>query len=363
MYATELRRPARDRRGRAAEKRLSLTHVKSLRRMRRLFTEKSLAAARAWATIMPAGPLPIVEWVVARLASHVPRLSDHVRANMRAADVWSEPVFRAYFDQIALHLGNSARIFKWAGKREVLARLIHDQVQLDPSVGQLRDALEAGKGAVVAAPHVCNYVFTLARLNREVPLTVYLRWSSNQHKMRMKRQWCEAVGLPVILEPPDQANPTSRAAACVDALRSGRALVMTPDIAQKDRDKGVGVQILGHSACLPAGPASIAMLAEAPIVPVFGRVSGKMHTIYASAPLLVSPRTRAEGGRNAALREVMQVWADQFTAFARACPQAWFLWGDSRWTRVFRGDPRYAATLPPESKSIGTPKQVAGGVA
>ncbi|HKQ47709.1 MAG TPA: hypothetical protein VJZ71_06555 [Phycisphaerae bacterium] len=331
--------------------------------MRRLLTEKSLAAARAWATIMPAGPLPVVEWVVARLARHLPRLSAHVRSNMRAAGVWSEPVFRAYFEQVALHLGNSARIFKWADKQEALARLIDDQVQIDPSVGQLRDALNAGKGAVVAAPHVCNYVFTLARLNREVPLTVYLRWSPNQHKLDMKRRWCEAVGLPVILEPPDQSNPTSRAAACVDALRSGRALVMTPDIAQKDRDKGVGVQILGHSACLPVGPASIAMLAEAPIVPVFGRLSGKTHVIYASAPLYVSPRTRAEGGRNEALRVVMQQWAEQFTAFVRACPQAWFLWGDSRWTRVFRGDPRYAVPETPKSQIPKKSKQEAEGVA
>ena len=335
----------------------------TFRSFRRWIATETLAAGRSLAPFLPASAIAATEWAVGGISAHLPVMASLVARNMRSAGVYNEACFRAYFAQVALHLANSARIFKWAENRERLAHLIRSQVQLDPSVGHLREVLAAGKGAVVAAPHVCNYVFTLARLNMEVPLAVYLRWSPNQHKIRMKRQWCEAVGLPVILEPPDQANPTSRAAACVDALRSGRALVMTPDIAQKDRDKGVGVQILGHSACLPAGPASIAMLAEAPIVPVFGRVSGKMHTIYASAPLLVSPRTRAEGGRNAALREVMQVWADQFTAFARACPQAWFLWGDSRWTRVFRGDPRYAATLPPESESIGTQKQVAGGVA
>jgi predicted LPLAT superfamily acyltransferase len=138
---------------------------------------------------------------------------------------------------------------------------------------------------------------------------------------------------------------------------------MTPDIAQKDRDQGVDVRLLGHAAQLPSGPASIAMLAEAPIVPVFGRVSGKTHTIYSEAPLYVLPRTRAEGGRRAALRDVMQKWADLFSEFVRACPQAWFLWGDSRWTKVFRGDPRYSGDETPGNQEIKTSKQAAGGLA
>jgi lauroyl/myristoyl acyltransferase len=270
-------------------------------------------------------------------------LSRVVARNMRSAGVYDRTVFREYFAQVAGHLSNGLRIFRLARSDGAVGTLARSLIDVDDSITHLRRALGLGRGAIVVPPHVCNYLLTLARLNQEVPVCVYLRWSDDRQKREIKRAWCEATGLRVILEPANAADPASRAAACVEALREGAALVMTPDIAQKS-DKGVPVRLLGRELYLPTGPASIAMLAEAPLVPVFGRLVGKTHVIYARRPISVEPLPRARGGRQKAIGQAMQTWAGHFEAFLRECPQAWFLWADSRWTRVFHGDPRYCGT-------------------
>jgi predicted LPLAT superfamily acyltransferase len=265
---------------------------------------------------------------------------------MRSAGVYDETVFRSYFEQVALHLCNAVRLFRAARSPGAAVDLARRQVEVDASIAQVRKALEGGRGALLVPPHVCNYLLTLARLNQEVPVWVYLRWSSDTRKRQVKQAWCQAAGLPVILEPMNAADPASRAAACVEVLHRGAALVMTPDIPQKD-GKGVPVELLGRRVFLPTGPASIAMLADAPLVPIFGRLVESAHLIYAHPPIAVRSLSRSEGGRKAGLQQAMQRWTSHFEAFLRDCPQAWFLWGDNRWTRAFQGDARYSAPLPP----------------
>ena len=63
--------------------------------------------------------------------------------------------------------------------------------------------------------------------------------------------------------------------------------------------------------------------------------------IYAGEPIRVAGRRDKSRERTAQIQQATQEWANQFEAFVRDCPQAWFFWGDKRWTRVFQGDPRY----------------------
>ncbi len=317
-----------------------------LRNARRWWTAKASHAALRIAPVLPAPAIGMVEWFVARMGPRFPVLARIVADNMRSAGLYSPDVFRAYFDQTALHFSNAVRVFRFGRTEGAVARLARSQVDVDDSFSHIHDALSSGRGAVIAPPHVCNYLLTLVRLNQEAPVQVYLRWSKDGRRQDLKRAWCESAGLSVILEPASEANPTSRAARCVEALQSGAALVMTPDIAQK-ADKGVGVDLLGRQAFLPTGPASIAMLAGAPLVPVFGRLEGDTHVITARPPIEVESLPRSQGGRQASIQRAMQAWTASFEAFLRENPQAWFLWGDSRWTRVFRGDPEYAAALAP----------------
>lgn len=330
----------------------------SAREFRRWFTAKAAGAFCAAAPTMPMLGAATLERFLASAGHRLPVIGGLVRANLEAAGLFTPDVHRAYFAQVGVHLANSLRILKFRSRPDRVAELAREQIGIDSSVSHLRDALALGRGAIVAAPHVCNYVMTLVRLNQEIPITVYLRWSSDERKRELKHTWCKASGLPVILEAPDAANPTARAAACVEALRSGAALVMTPDIAQKDTDKGVPVRMLNRQPSLPSGPASIAMLAEAPIVPVYGRLEGDRHIITAAPPIFVESLSRAEGGRRMALHRAMQKWADGFSKFLTAFPQAWFLWADSRWTRVFRNDSRYRSDMPGTPTSEVSPTGV-----
>jgi len=296
------------------------------------------------APILPESAISSLASVVGGCGPILPILGRMVERNMRSAGVWREGAVEAYFREIGGHLASAARIFKHHEQPDEVRKLARARVRIDETVQMLRKALERGRGAVVAPAHVCNYLLTLARLNMEVPITVYLRWSDDARRLEMKRTWCEAAGLPVILEPASAADPASRAAACVEALRGGAALVMTPDIAQK-RGKGVPARLLDREIYLPSGPASIAMLAEAPVVPVFGRLEHDGHVITASEPIFVEPLSRIEGGRKAALARAARKWAEGFEGFLRATPEAWFLWADSRWTRVFSGDAEYCGRI------------------
>jgi len=324
-----------------------------LRTARRWFTARAIATAQSAAPLLPSWTIDVMQRLMAGTGPRLPVLARIVAENMRSAGVYSPAVFRAHFQQLALHLSNAVRVFSLGRENGAVAGLARTQIEVDESIGLLRTALTAGRGAVVAPPHVCDYLLTLVRLNQEVPVWVYLRWSKDRRKRELKYAWCRASGLPVILEPESATDPASRAAACVEVLRKGSALVMTPDIAQKT-DKGVPVKLLGKMAYLPTGPASIAMLAEAPLLPVFGRLGGRTHVIYAREPISIEPLSRAEGGRRAAIQRAMEVWTAHFESFLRECPQAWFLWGDSRWTRVFRGDPEYSGVLSPESRVLST---------
>jgi lauroyl/myristoyl acyltransferase len=185
-------------------------------------------------------------------------------------------------------------------------------------------------------------------LNQVVPLAVYLRWSKDDRKRELKQRWCRAAGLEVIAEPPRAMDPTSRAMACVEAVRRGRALVMTPDLAQK-ADQGVGVELLGRRVFLPGGPASIAMLAGVPMMPLMGRTVRERHEVYACEAIRVPSLSRSEGGRSQALQRATQEWVRHFEQFLRAEPELWFFWADKHWSRVFGGDPRYVQPTGPSA--------------
>jgi len=311
-------------------------------------TRRAMLTAETVAPWLAPGAIDAIQWSLARLGPRIPVLGALVARNMKAAGVYSPAVLKCYFEQVALHLANGIRVFRSAPSPSEVAELARRQIDVDDSMCDLRRVLAHGKGAVVAPAHTCNYVLTLARLHQDVPVCVYLRWSSDQRKRELKHAWCRAAGLDVILEPEGEADPASRAAKCVEALKAGQALVMTPDIAQKV-GKGVTVKLFGRTANFPAGPASIAMLAESPFVPLFGRLEGAKQVLQPRSPIDVRALPRAAGGRKAALRQAMQPWADQFQEFLCQSPAAWFLWGDSRWTRVFAGDPEYTGGLASEA--------------
>ncbi|HWL95674.1 MAG TPA: hypothetical protein VNT79_19305, partial [Phycisphaerae bacterium] len=222
-----------------------------------------------------------------------------------------------------------------------IRRIASEEVDLDESVQVAKQTVQA-RGGILAPAHCANYLISLVRLRETLPISIYLRWSKDQRKVDLKRAWCEAAGLDVIIEPRDSANPMGSAMFCAEVIRSGKMLAITPDLAQ-ERDGGTPVTIFGRTAYLPGGPASLAMVCGVPILPLFSRNREGRQILYAEAPIDVMQVSRAEGGRSEGVRRATQLWADGFMRFVRATPQNWFLWADNRWTRVFRRDAEYTA--------------------
>ncbi len=333
--------------------------MNTLRRFRRRLSAGVTQLAWRLAPHLPLGSISLMEGAVRVLGRRTPLLARTVAENMRAAGVYDPAAFRDYFREVARHLCNGLRIRRLARRYGAVGALAHREVGIDRSISIVRDSLQSGRGVLLAPAHCTNYLVSLARLAQEVPVHIYLRWSKDKRRVAMKREWCEAAGLGVIIEPPGAADPTSRAAVCVEALREGKVLAITPDIAQR-ADEGTPVRWLGHTAFLPTGPASLAMLAEAPMIPLFARAADGKQALYFEPPIVVASIPRAEGGRKEAVRRAMQTWTDGFENFIRSHPHYWFLWGDSRWTRVLWNDPKYSGSDHAESsQDASAPLQMA----
>jgi lauroyl/myristoyl acyltransferase len=178
----------------------------------------------------------------------------------------------------------------------------------------LKEAMDAGSGVVMALPHVGSW-----------------EWGG---------AWLDAVGYPMIsvaerLEPPElfewfieqrkamglEILPLDASSAGVlKALRSGRLVGLLCD-----RDllgNGVEVEFFGERTTMPAGPATLALRSGAALLPtVVYSGPGLYHTAVISPPL--------DTTRQASLRKdvarVTQEIAGCFEHFVRRAPEQWHL--------------------------------------
>ncbi|MCA9256164.1 MAG: hypothetical protein KDA33_11030 [Phycisphaerales bacterium] len=329
-----------------------------LRQLRRRCTSSVIHGAVFLAPFTPAIAVNYVERLMARLGPITPKLAAIVRENMIAAGVYSPEAFRRHFENVARHLTNGVRVLANQRRPDAVRAIARHDVQIDASVERAKAVISARQGGLIVPAHCVNYLVSLVQLNQHLPVSMYLRWSKDARKVDLKRRWCEAAGFDVIIEPPRMTNPAARAELIVEAIRSGRTVAITPDLAQRTAE-GVPVRWLGRIAHLPAGPASLAMLAETPMLPLFARSEANRQTLFFADPIPVERLSRAEGGRQESVRRAMQRWTDGFDAFIRESPEQWFLWGDSRWTRVLKGDPRYSGQIPTPPDSAKDDAQVA----
>lgn len=315
-----------------------------LRQVRRRCTSGLVHAAASLAPYAPRVSVNLAEGAIRRVGPITPRLAAIVRRNMLAANVYTSAAFRAYFRNVARHLTNGVRVLSLrdhpAGVRELARR----DVRVDETVELAKAEIARCGGGLIAPAHCVNYLVSLVQLNEHVPVSIYLRWSKDARKVELKRRWCDAAGLDVIIEPPKFTNPAARAELIVEAIRTGKTVAITPDLAQRAAE-GVPVQWLDRTVYLPAGPASLAMLAQVPVLPLFARSEDDRQVLYFNSAIPIERLPRAEGGRTESVRRAMQTWADGFDRFIRRSPDQWFLWGDNRWTRALQDDPTYSTAL------------------
>jgi KDO2-lipid IV(A) lauroyltransferase len=186
---------------------------------------------------------------------------------------------------------------------------------------RIRDAVDGGRGAVMALPHLGNWDLAGAWLSGQgYTVTVVAEPVEPPELFDWFVDTRAALGMRVI--------PLSRTAGTevLQALEAGEVVCLLCD-----RDltgDGVDVEFFGERTTLPAGPAMAALRARAPILPVgcYFRPGGRQEA-FVEAPL-VSERTVIDG-RNVPLRadiaRITQDLAHRFEELIRVEPTHWHL--------------------------------------
>jgi lauroyl/myristoyl acyltransferase len=371
-----------------------------LRRARKWLVSRIDRVAVPCAPLLSERALNRVEPLIAWCGPRMPVLGRLAAQNMISAGLYSRAIHCEYFANVGAHLAGALQALRCAGNpphapQGDLRTFAEARVELDDSVQRLAAAAAGGRGAILVGPHIANYLVNLTRLNQVLPLTVYLRHAKDPNRQQAKQRWYRASGVSWICEPPGRGGPLGRLGQMSAALRAGRVLFITPDLVKK-RGEGVPVRLLGREVYLPGGAAALAARTGAPLFALHARKNGRRQRLFVRGPFEQrrpvasrnssaqvaafdqSPEPREPEARPCALAlgqpdstppssavnpgpssaisgrhapaligAATQWFADEFERFLREQPALWYLWADKRWTRVFRGDPRYVASVGP----------------
>lgn len=321
-----------------------------MRTVRKWFTDKLTDAALFAAPLMGTRGIDTIESLVAHFGRFCPVVSDIVAKNMRTVGLYTPQGHRDYFARIAAHVAGELHVLRNVPRDLAsttpampteLDRLVRSRILLDTSFDRLKQASLGGKGVILMAPHIIDLPLWMARLNQEVPLSVYMRDTKNPSRRHAKQLWYTTAGFEAIVESSRNQDPldseqndaTSSRERLIEALGRGRVVAITPDIPQKDRNVKP-VRFFDRQVCLPRGAAVLSKLTSAPLMTMTAEPAGAAIRLVLHGPFSVE-------SKSAGVQERMQWFTDCFVDFLRAHPSLWFFWGDKRWTRVFKGDTRY----------------------
>ncbi|MGQ0576401.1 MAG: phosphatidylinositol mannoside acyltransferase [Pseudonocardia sp.] len=180
------------------------------------------------------------------------------------------------------------------------------------------EALDAGRGIVFALPHSGNwdlagvwFVETLRRRGAEAAITTVVERLRPESLFRRFVAYRESLGFEVL--PAGDAVASHR--ALTRRLRAGGVVALVAD-----RDltaSGIEVSFCGEPARLPAGPARLAALTGALLVPAYPRFTPDGWALPMAAPVPVPDR--------AGVPSATQALADAFAALIAQAPEDWHM--------------------------------------
>src|SRR5262249_21358827 len=133
---------------------------------------------------------------------------------------------------------------------------VAERVLFDDSVSHLDQAAAMGRGVILIGAHGFCHDIGAAAVNRLHPVTVLARESKSPTREILKRHWYQATGIEMACRP-RRSSVVADTMTCIRALRSGRAVAITPDVLVSAK-KGVSVQFLGRQVFLSPGIAVLA---------------------------------------------------------------------------------------------------------
>ncbi len=179
-------------------------------------------------------------------------------------------------------------------------------------------ALREGRGVIFALPHSGNWdvagvwmVESLRRLGLEPVLTTVAERLRPESLFRRFVRYRESLGFEVIAA----QDGTAAYRALSRRLRAGGVVCLV-----SDRDltaSGVEVSFFGEPARLPAGPARLAALTGAVLIPAYPRFTPDGWSLPMAAPVLVPARADVPAGT--------QALADALAGLIASAPADWHM--------------------------------------
>jgi phosphatidylinositol dimannoside acyltransferase len=228
------------------------------------------------------------------------------RARPQAGDADIDALSRAAMRSYLRYWCEAFRLPVWS-REQVLERVVvHDE-------HILRDAYARGRGVVAPLPHLANWDLAGAwACLSGMPLTTVAERLEPERLYERFVAYRESLGMEVL--PLTGGAPPIR--TLFDRARHGRLICL---VADRDLSaSGVEVDLLGHPARLPAGPAMVARTTGAVLMPVTLAYDGPRLHITMHQP--VEPAAGRDG-----VRLMTQGVADAFSKGIRAHPQDWHM--------------------------------------
>jgi len=183
-------------------------------------------------------------------------------------------------------------------------------------VAHLDDALTAGRGAILALPHLGGWEWGGRWIAEQgLPIKVVVEPLEPPELFEWFVSFRRSLGMTVVPIGPGATPAVSR------ALRQNEVVCLLSD--RDIQGGGVGVEFFGERTTLPAGPAMLALRTGAAILPcaVYFTSARDGHHGVVRPPLIVE---RAGGVRDDVAR-VTQALAHELEALIRAAPEQWHL--------------------------------------
>ncbi|MEV6978193.1 phosphatidylinositol mannoside acyltransferase [Kitasatospora sp. NPDC093806] len=181
----------------------------------------------------------------------------------------------------------------------------------------LKEALDSGRGAVIALPHSANWDLAGAWVALEgYPFTTVAERLKPERLFDRFVAFREGLGMEVLALTGGSVNVVGTLAR---RLRAGRMVCLVGD--RDLSEAGIGVTFFGEETRMPAGPAALCQRTGAALMPV---------TMWYDGPLLrarIHPEVPvpAEGDRTEKTRAMTQAMAAVWEAGIREHPQDWHM--------------------------------------
>jgi KDO2-lipid IV(A) lauroyltransferase len=177
-------------------------------------------------------------------------------------------------------------------------------------------ALEAGRGVIIAAPHLGGWEWGARYLvARGVPVTVAVEELSPPDVFDWFTAFRTRLGMGVVPVGPGASS------AVTGALRAGHAVCLLSD-RLVGATAGVEVDFFGARTKLPAGPVTLSVRTGAPVVAAaiyFGRGQGAHHIVFRR------PLELGTGSLREVVRAGTQSLASQLEELVRREPTQWHI--------------------------------------